>query len=498
MNSQQRKIVVLGNEGVGKTSLVSKFLGLYDFSEEYKPTTTSDFFSKTVVHEEREISASIWDIGGSAKIGRSFMRGTHGVMLVVDLAKGKRLLEGLDNKYEEVVKLAGIGSNNPFPCHILANKSDLVTDANDLADAKEVLDKWCARCSARPITYTIVSAKSPGDVVVESSFTALLALTEEGSNNNNNNNKSSSGGAALNGGPQSYVDSNLDSTINFSNLLQADDDNTEGKEEPMAPVATSSSSSDGPKVIEAKVVIAGAPAVGKTSILKRFTQDGDAINEEKMGKYEPTLGADFRLVAVPARDKTLKMQIWDTAGDKKMIALGKSIYKNADYLILVYDMTSAESFQALDLYYNNFVLYGNAADPDAFPCLLVGNKCDTGERATTLEDVLKWCAAKRPKRPITHIECSALRSIAVNDIFIIVADAIADYEDYLDGEGSDSDGCSSTANRCFRDFDETGSQLSLHHHNMGQTPVAINEEEPKSCIAELKDEIAGGKFCTIV
>ena len=71
----------------------------------------------------------------------------------------------------------------------------------------------------------------------------------------------------------------------------------------------------------------------------------------------------------------------------------------------------------MESYYQTY----NAEDPDAFPCILVGNKCDIGERATNLEEVLAWCAEKRPKRPITHIECSALRSIAVNDIFIIVA-----------------------------------------------------------------------------
>ena len=190
-------------------------------------------------------------------------------------------------------------------------------------------------------------------------------------------------------------------------------------------------------MIEAKVVIAGAPAAGKTSILRRFAEKS-TLDEAMLRNYDPTIGADFRMVQVPARDKILRMQIWDTSGDRKMISLGRSIYRNADYLILVYDMTDKESFQALDIYYQNFIMYGNAEDPDVLPCLLVGNKCDIGERATDLEEVLKWCTHKRPSRPITHIECSALRGIAVNDIFIIVADAIAAYEAYLDGEG-DSD-----------------------------------------------------------
>jgi len=193
----------------------------------------------------------------------------------------------------------------------------------------------------------------------------------------------------------------------------------------------------------AKVIIAGAPSVGKTCILQRFVGD----DKDVLGRYEPTIGADFRISKMPVADRELTLQIWDSAGDHKMLNIGRSIYKNADCLVLVYDITSRESFEALEIYWNNYLLYGRPFEPDEFPCLLVGNKSDLCEkRAVSLEEVTDWCVHKRHKKPITHVECSALRSIAVKDIFIVVADMIYDYTLRVDtGSDTDSDNEDGTA-----------------------------------------------------
>ena len=420
-----KKLVVIGDKGVGKTSLIRKALE-QDFEADYRPTTTPDFFSMKVDDKNyEEITGQLWDIGGSCSIGKSFLRGTHGVVLVVDISDAN-FLSGLDEIYDNFAKLAGF-EDTSFPCLVVGNKKDLVSE-RECSKADAELASWCMkRRKSSSIVFRTVSSKASGphDNDAFEAFSAILKLSVE------------MGSIMLkaNAGPRSTSEppftrspiggaSTLAPSENASDR-EVFDGGKDAEEEEMG-------------VIEAKVVLAGAPAVGKTSILRRFA-DNDVINESKLGKYDPTIGADFRLLQIPVRDKMLRMQVWDTAGDRKMISLGRSIYRNADYLILVYDITDRESFQILDVYYDNFVMYGNAEDPDAFPCLLVGNKCDVGDRATDLEEVLKWCGQKRPNRPITHIECSALRGIAVNDVFIIVADAIAAYEAYLDGEGSDSD-----------------------------------------------------------
>ena len=334
-------------------------------------------------------------------------------------------LSGLDDIYSNVAKLAGF-TENSFPCLVIGNKKDLVSK-NELSQASAQLASWCNKCRENDsITFHIVSSK-PSESSENDAFNAFATFLKNTaemdlSKLRENAEPSTSSNTPVRlhmGRAEAYASSENTDAAGILN----DNEAAEGK------------GKGGADVIEAKVVIAGAPAAGKTSILRRFAEKS-TLDEAKLRNYDPTIGADFCMVQVPARDKILRMQIWDTSGDRKMISLGRSIYRNADYLILVYDMTDKESFQALDIYYQNFMMYGNAEDPDVLPCLLVGNKCDIGERATDLEEVLKWCTHKRPNRPITHIECSALRGIAVNDIFIIVADAIAAYEAYLDGEGT--------------------------------------------------------------
>ena len=495
----QRKLVVVGNAGVGKSSLIRKALG-QEFEEEYKPTNTPDFFSISIIgDEDKEIMGQLWDIGGSASIGKSFLRGTHGVVLVVDIS-APDFLSGLDEIYTNVAKLARFADDS-FPCIVLANKKDLVSkEACNAATA--LLTSWCERRrDSEAIVSRIVSVKSDGDKEVFDAFSEIfkLSVKTEPTIIGTANTPSSSPvripvGQSNVSSPSNAIPNAKDGSNNskYDNVIEGD----------TIPVAEEKDEDeDKMGVIEAKVVLAGAPAVGKTSILRRFA-DKDSVTEDKLRKYDPTIGADFRLVQVPTQRKMLRMQIWDTAGDRKMISLGRSIYRNADFLILVYDITSAESFQALDVYYDNFVMYGNADDPDAFPCLLVGNKCDVGERATELEEVMKWCAQKRPNRPITHIECSALRGIAVSDIFIVVAEAIAEYEAYLDGEGSDSNSDSEDGRyTALAESDgDDGVSVRDHHVNMrniqGISRTRLANEgartTTKSCIVEFTE-----KMCTI-
>jgi Ras-related protein Rab-7A len=148
----------------------------------------------------------------------------------------------------------------------------------------------------------------------------------------------------------------------------------------------------------AKVVIAGACSSGKTSILARF------VGDDRDQDYEPTVGADLRIVEVPVRERMLTLHIWDTAGDPKMAGTGRQIYRDSDCLVLVYDITSRGSFEALETHWENYLGYAQPDEPDEFPAVLVGNKSDLSDRrAVPLEEVMEWCAYKRPRKPITYI-----------------------------------------------------------------------------------------------
>jgi hypothetical protein len=65
-----------------------------------------------------------------------------------------------------------------------------------------------------------------------------------------------------------------------------------------------------------------------------------------------------------------------------------------------------------------------------------------------MESILDWCANKRPRKPVTYIECSALRNIQVGDIFLVAGDYTYDYlnaiedaeEEEVEDEGDDREG----------------------------------------------------------
>jgi Ras-related protein Rab-7A len=70
------------------------------------------------------------------------------------------------------------------------------------------------------------------------------------------------------------------------------------------------------------------------------------------------------------------LQIWDTAGQEKFQSLGYAFYRGADCCALVYDLTSAQSFESLDRWKKGFIDNAGPSDPSTFPFVCLGNKLD--------------------------------------------------------------------------------------------------------------------------
>ena len=117
-------MLVVGGPETGKTCLLQCYNGV-TFDEMYTPTLKSDLIVKEMKIGTYDVSAQMWDIGGSSPMGKSFLRGTHAVLLVVDLTSCGSM-DGLDATYERVRSLAGFADDS-FPCALVGNKLDLVT-----------------------------------------------------------------------------------------------------------------------------------------------------------------------------------------------------------------------------------------------------------------------------------------------------------------------------------------------------------------------------------
>jgi small GTP-binding protein len=121
------KIIIVGSTEVGKSCLMERYNDL-DFEESYVPTSSGDFFVKEIEVDDTAVSAQIWGLGSTGALGKSLLRGTHGVILVADITS-KKSLKALDSIYESVKRLVGFADDS-FPCVVVLNKLDLVNDSN--------------------------------------------------------------------------------------------------------------------------------------------------------------------------------------------------------------------------------------------------------------------------------------------------------------------------------------------------------------------------------
>lgn len=160
-----------------------------------------------------------------------------------------------------------------------------------------------------------------------------------------------------------------------------------------------------------RVVLLGDPFVGKTALIGRF------IENERPANYNETIGAAFHTFTQKINDKSVTLQIWDTAGHEKYRALGPVYYRNACAGILVYDVTNRRSFENLPQWVQSFRESVN----QNVPLFIVGNKVD-------LEDELQVDVAQgqqfAQESNFRFFSTSALTGFNVNFLFQKVAEEV--------------------------------------------------------------------------
>ena len=154
-----------------------------------------------------------------------------------------------------------------------------------------------------------------------------------------------------------------------------------------------------------KIILLGDNPVGKTSILLRYV---DRIFREI---YLITIGFDQRLKSIILKNgKSIKLQIWDTAGQDRFRTLTKNYYKGMHGIILIYDVTDRRTFESI----RNWVSIIREVAAEKVTIYLVANKIDMKEnRKVEREEGEKL--AKELGLPF--IEVSAKDGINVDEIF---------------------------------------------------------------------------------
>lgn len=182
-----------------------------------------------------------------------------------------------------------------------------------------------------------------------------------------------------------------------------------------------------------KVVLLGEGRVGKTSLIKRYTDDafsdhvapttppvGASCWNKKRILVDPALvvSATKRIApgtAAPAlggQPVPLTLNLWDTAGQERFHALGPIYYRGAEGALLVYDVTDPDSFRKAKVWADELrTVVGSGV-----ALAVAGNKVDLPERsrAVSRAEAEAWCA----EIGAVHYETSAKAGRGVEQAFV--------------------------------------------------------------------------------
>ena len=147
------KVILLGNSGVGKSSIILKYVK-DRFIEGMLPTIGSTYMQKVIIRDNIAYNLNIWDTSGTEKyhsVTKLFLQNAHIVILVYSIVD-KQSLKGIDYWHNEVCNMLG----NNFVLSIVGNKCDLFDQEEIEAISEEEGEKIAKEKNA---IFKLISAK---------------------------------------------------------------------------------------------------------------------------------------------------------------------------------------------------------------------------------------------------------------------------------------------------------------------------------------------------
>mmetsp|Transcript_51691 Transcript_51691/g.121366 ORF Transcript_51691/g.121366 Transcript_51691/m.121366 type:complete len:196 (-) Transcript_51691:159-746(-) len=178
-------------------------------------------------------------------------------------------------------------------------------------------------------------------------------------------------------------------------------------------------------LLRCKVIVVGDAGVGKSAIVQMFHSKGTHYPKQ----YQMTTGCDFVMKEqkVSESGTTVELHIYDCSGQTVFKELTAEYWRNANYLMLVYDVSNPESFQNAG---NWLDLVKKKCPEKPLPGVLVANKTDLEDRARVhTAEATEFARASN----LEFFQLSAHRNVNVEEPFVAVAKSFAaQYEEKLE------------------------------------------------------------------
>uniref|UniRef100_A0A0G4G7A3 Uncharacterized protein n=1 Tax=Chromera velia CCMP2878 TaxID=1169474 RepID=A0A0G4G7A3_9ALVE len=156
-----------------------------------------------------------------------------------------------------------------------------------------------------------------------------------------------------------------------------------------------------------KLLILGDSGVGKSCLLLRFADDSFSPS------HISTIGIDSKIKNLELDGYKVKLQIWDTAGQERFRTITQTYYRSAMGILLVYDVTSQESFNNV----RHWIRQVEAHAANGICKVLVGNKSDVRDREVSIEEGKELAE----EYEIPFVEASAKSGACVFEAFEVLA-----------------------------------------------------------------------------
>ncbi len=130
------------------------------------------------------------------------------------------------------------------------------------------------------------------------------------------------------------------------------------------------------KEVKVKICLLGNPAVGKTSLIRKYVYDVYS------DKYIGTLGTKVSKKVVNIGDKEVTMLIWDLMGEHEFKRIQMTAFKGTQGALVVCDLSRKETLEGFDFWPES--LFGVAGE---VPIIFLGNKNDLPEKQISDADI---------------------------------------------------------------------------------------------------------------
>lgn len=170
--------------------------------------------------------------------------------------------------------------------------------------------------------------------------------------------------------------------------------------------------------IKLQLIVMGDSEVGKTSLLYRYQENKFSKN------HLATVGIDYFTKDEKINEKTVRIKIWDTAGQERYKSLTYAFSRNANGIILVFDVSKKETFENLKFWIAS--VNSNLGEKNELKKIIIGNKIDQ-ERNVPKEEAEAFASENN----CLYFETSAKENIGISDAIRCIVKLLVEDQKFM-------------------------------------------------------------------